>query len=707
MTVAVIVPPGGQFAYPSLAPASLKGYLQQAGIETDLFDFNIVGFDHITSSEGVEDLFERLERRAGEFRRTHAGDAEHLHQIDWLLSLPPQQRQEFCGLRSRLQDTGLFCHETAYEEVLHRLAQLVGLAELAYDPLYFLPGSLVGGMFARVRTFPELLGLPSPYDQAVGQQLGETSWDRYEVIGLSAFSFDQVVWSLRLAPQLRTRSDALLVLGGNCLSQSELPQGLRRILAETFDVVVVGDGELPLVRIVEVRRGLRELPEVPNAFYLDRDRLHHTSAVYRYRFESGTAPDFSGLPMDLYPMPEPVLPFRLSNGCEYGRCTFCSESIDKGEASSRAAYVEPEADQVVRHLADLQGRWNASVFVNCSSLVTAAGCAEMGRAVERAGLDIQWFAMVRAEHAFTEERVEATANGGAGALNFGIESFNPRVNRLMRKGIDVRRAPALLGSFRGRGVAVTCYTMANFPGETIDEFDQHLDVLEREIDNYDIFFKSNFMLVAGTPVFEQADRYGIELDQGQLVALRKQNFPIYLLPDDRSGGTAYRWPGDCLEEKLDHYHRMLLRLALRRPLWFARDLEVVSQAFFWEPEYLMIARRLGQVQRLPGMSLGDLRKSRLRLADGARLTRLTEDRWVLTLPDRGIALYYGHVTGTLLSSLSEGRSFADAFDDIVSRHPTARDLVELYEHVHRELRDLGAVEIAPLHTPAASSAPMP
>jgi Radical SAM superfamily len=698
--VAIILPPGGQLAYPTLAPASLKGYLRSTEAVVDLVDLNVVGFHDLLSDGGLDLLRSRVSDREQELGVAFADQPEVLHQLRFFLELTEGQRDNLRHIPQRVRDLAVFCHETAYVELMHHLALCVRLVELAFHPLRFLPGSLIGGMFGRIRDFGTLMSIETPYDASIDVQLAGLMWPEYQVIGLSAFSFDQLIFALRLSSTLRALApQAVTILGGNTLCESEIPPKLQALLADAFDVVVVGDGELPLLRTVEYARGVGGLEDIPNAFYRRGEEIVDNGRTYRYQFEADCAPDFDDFPHDLYQLPVPILPFRFSNGCEWGRCTFCCESADRGIVSSRLTYREAAGDQVATHLSELHEKYGASIFINCSSLVTASGCAEIADALKRHKLPFQWFGQVRAEKGFTAERIAEVASGGASTLNFGVESFTPRVNRIMRKGMIVNRAPGILGGFRQAGATVTCYTMANFPTETLDEYREHLSVVEREFDTFDVLFKSNFMLVTDAPVFHDPTRYALPPDLAEnprYQAMRDDVFPIYVIPDEESADADFRWPGDQLEEKLDSFHRMLLRLAMRRPLYFARHYEIVSHGFFWEPEYNMIVKQVGIKRFLPPLSLADFIDCQVDVTPEVEFERVTDDVTAVTVRDRTIRLYFGPCVTRLLELLAAGTSFRSALDSVVRElDPTPLELIDVYEQVHRDLRHLGVLEVTP------------
>ncbi len=695
VSTAVVVPPGGQFAYPSLAPASLKGYLAAYGVHTDILDLNIQCFNDVLSRRNVARLFFQLDQRATEIQKEFEGQHDVPHFVRYMLGLSEQETESFYDIRQKLQETERFCHPTAYYIALQRFSQLALLIDLVYAPVRFLPGSIFNGVFGSVQEIDEILALETPYDWSFSQKIDIVDWQSYCVIGFSAFSFDQVIFAARSVNRIRERNpEAKFVLGGNCLGESYIPDKLKRILIEKFDVVVAGDGELPFLRCVEFALGRIDQSEIPNAYFYEQGALRENAEGYKYQFEHDTRPDFSGTPMDLYPLPGQVLPFRFSNGCEWGKCTFCSESADRGELSSWLAYKEVPEDRVASHISELKEKWGASVFINCSSLVTARGCKIISQAFENKQLNVQWFAMVRAEKAFDEQTLRRCAAGGASAFNFGIESFHPVINRRMKKGVNLRRVPALLKTALEMKITVTLYSLVNFPGETVDQYQYHLEQLEKNFNNIDILFQSVFMLVMEAPIYQNAADYDIRFDQERVDRLLNQTSPVYLLPDDHSGSPAYRQKDDSLDEKLDMYYHFLLRIILKRPLYFDRCFEIASKLPYWEPEYNMLSKQLPDYEVPPAYSLTDLINGQVTLSREVQLEQLENGVWSVALPSQSLVMYYTAFTGQLLWNIHQGASFQGAFQYVVDEmDPSALDVLELYENIHRKLRFLGALEI--------------
>lgn len=708
--VEFVVAPGAAFSFPPLAPASIKGHLEAEGAVVAIHDVNIAAFTNVCSDAMVDHYFEVIRKRERELRDLAASAPDKQHFLDHVLALNATQIDQLRGLPGRLRDLPTFLHDTAYSALLHDLAIFEQIVELAYYPIQFLPGSLIGGMFARCRTLAELLTATTPYDATVDRALAARDWAEADIIAFTAFSFDQLVFSMRMADRLRPLAPhALFVLGGNILVESTIPESFQQSALERFDVMIVGDGEQPMSQLREHVHLDRPLSAVANAVWLDGSAIRQSTTNYKFRYDTAGQPDFDGYHLDEYPMPGLVLPFRFSNGCDWGRCTFCAESADRGEMSSRLVYTETPAEAACEHMTELRDRWGAEALLNCSSQITAAGCAEIGEAIEAAGLDLRWAAMVRSENGWSDERIQQAAAGGSRALNFGIESFVPRINRLMKKGVNLRSTVHQLSEFRRNNVAVTLYTLMNYPTETLDEYREHLRVVEENIDAFDHVFKNIFMLVADAPAVAELAKLGVEVPEQRIEDLSNGEFPYYMIPNDRSSthyssGYAFRWEGDQLEEKDDEHHRMLLRLIEQRPMYFDRHLEIASHRKWWQPEYVMIDDRHANTAQLPGLTYHELLDASISLSPGAVLQRLDRGLGVITLGRRPAAFYLSSMEADFLELVFAKQPGTAAMQAVVDRYqPTAQQLVQLYHTVHGRLRSVELIEVDAVRSPEADT----
>ena len=68
-------------------------------------------------------------------------------------------------------------------------------------------------------------------------------------------------------------------------------------------------------------------------------------------------PDFDGLPLEKYFVPDRVLPYLATRGCYWGRCEFC----DHGEGYT-AGYRTKKVQEIIEEVSFLKEKYQTSHF---------------------------------------------------------------------------------------------------------------------------------------------------------------------------------------------------------------------------------------------------------------------------------------------------------------------------------------------------------
>jgi radical SAM superfamily enzyme YgiQ (UPF0313 family) len=93
---------------------------------------------------------------------------------------------------------------------------------------------------------------------------------------------------------------------------------------------------------------------------------------------------------------------------------------------------------------------------------------------------------------------------------WGLESASQRVLDLMRKGTSAQKIPAILNSAREAGVWNLVFSIFGFPTETRAEWQGTLDLLESCKESVHALSRSRFILLEGSDVFLNPERYGVK-----------------------------------------------------------------------------------------------------------------------------------------------------------------------------------------------------
>ncbi|HYD50574.1 MAG TPA: radical SAM protein [Terriglobales bacterium] len=312
----------------------------------------------------------------------------------------------------------------------------------------------------------------------------------------------------RLAPQTP------IVAGGHhpTLSPDET------IAQPVFDMLIIGEGEKPMVRLLDVLAAGGSLDQVPGLWWRAADGIHQVPKATLLEAEAMPGVDWSlhdeeTLRANFYFWG--VLPVMASRGCP-ARCSFCSitniQKMYSGEKFLRFRDPRTVVDEIE---ADYQRYrdWGLRViyFYDLNFLVNPRWLRQFTDEYKRRGLNrkLTWSAYTRADHV-NPDTLESLRDSGCVNLRIGIEAANPYMRNILYEK-DVPQ-PVLLDSIRqikALGISVTGYFMAGGPGERPEWLMESLELVRREGVEYPVFF--HFKPLAGTDILGRVEELGSHL----------------------------------------------------------------------------------------------------------------------------------------------------------------------------------------------------
>ncbi|MCA9654114.1 MAG: radical SAM protein [Myxococcales bacterium] len=290
----------------------------------------------------------------------------------------------------------------------------------------------------------------------------------YDVVAISVYSsFDHLPCGA-IAELVRERwPQAVIVAGGYHPSARPL-EYLRD--GSPFDVVVVGEGERPLLKVVESVAGgapLRQVMLGPDAIdHLDELPPSDWSLLRRYR---GVARRYASQ-AQVY----------LSRGCPFD-CAFCMERA-KREVSWRSLSVERALGEIegLHRFLDLRS-WTL-YFGDALFGMKKAWRREFLEGLARRGFPVdKYWLLIRVDLVQDEDlRLFSAANCG---LGFGLESGDPTLLSIIRKTgrLDgyLDRMEEIAERAREHQVPWGANVICGHPGETPDSMERSAAYLRR------------------------------------------------------------------------------------------------------------------------------------------------------------------------------------------------------------------------------------
>jgi anaerobic magnesium-protoporphyrin IX monomethyl ester cyclase len=320
-----------------------------------------------------------------------------------------------------------------------------------------------------------------------------------EVVGVSMIFSQQLPIGAMLGRFMREQRQMKVFFGGSCFTEGV--EHFMRWYPNAADVIVTGDGELPLKALLEQQGNPRG---VPGAFYWQGEQVVREAPVFQKNIDAFGAPDFSAVDFSAYYSPRPVAALLLSRGCYWRKCTFCVHYFSAGDS-----YRLHGLEQVVAMLQTMVAQ-GVRHFSFVDEMIAPGHFVRLAQAIRAADLDIAYYALSKPNKTFTPEILKEMAASGCKYILWGLESANQRILDLMGKGTQVEEVEQVLRDAHAAGIHNHVYVICGFPTETPQEFADTLRFLERNEACISAIHRSVFSLEQGSPISKDLPKFSIE-----------------------------------------------------------------------------------------------------------------------------------------------------------------------------------------------------
>jgi radical SAM superfamily enzyme YgiQ (UPF0313 family) len=285
-----------------------------------------------------------------------------------------------------------------------------------------------------------------------------------------------------------------------------------------FDMLIVGEGEKPMVTLLDTMAAGGSLDEVPGLWWRDGEAIHKVPKATL--LESGAMPgvdwslhDEETLRANFYFWG--VLPVMASRGCP-ARCSFCSitnvQRLYAGERFLRFRNPREVVDEIERDYERYRD-WGLRIiyFYDLNFLVNPRWLREFTDEYKSRGLNrkLKWSAYTRADHV-NADTLESLRDSGCVNLRVGIEAANPYMrNLLYEKDVTQEVLVDALRQIKALDISITGYFMAGGPGERPEWLMESLELAKREGVEFPVFFL--YKPLAGTDILNRVEELGSHL----------------------------------------------------------------------------------------------------------------------------------------------------------------------------------------------------
>jgi radical SAM superfamily enzyme YgiQ (UPF0313 family) len=290
----------------------------------------------------------------------------------------------------------------------------------------------------------------------------EISAFKPNLIGISIFS-SLVSQSKKIIQFIKTKfPSVIIVVGGPHLSLD----GREFIEESLADIGVVGEGEYTVQEICEYFRGQRNLDSIKGIIYRQDGQIVET-------LPREFITDLDSLPFPNYEYYTSVItnrgivpsyPIVTSRGCPYS-CTFCCSPIVSGKRW-RSRTVESILQEL--NYAKMKYRISSVNFMDDNFMVNKQRAKEILRAIiadKNLDLNIDFLAGVRVD-LLDDELIELISQARVQCISVGIESADPEVLRIIKKGVEIERIKEVIIRLKKARVNTYAYFIIGLPGSS-------------------------------------------------------------------------------------------------------------------------------------------------------------------------------------------------------------------------------------------------
>lgn len=261
----------------------------------------------------------------------------------------------------------------------------------------------------------------------------------FDLIGISSLT-TTVTEAYRLGKILKERGKTVVMGGPHVSAKSE--EAL-----DYCDVVVRGEGELTIIKLMEALNNGNKLENVPGiSFRVNGSCIDNPSAIQRVDMESLPPSRFSACKKFSGPADYPAI-VMCSRGCPYD-CNFCSVTTTFGKK-----YRYKNTDQILEEVRPFLNR--NICFADDNFAANPHKTKEFLKAmIDRDMVPLRYSCQIRVNAAKDRELLELISKTNCRIAYVGLESVNPETLKKYNKGQSIDQIKSSINLFKEYGIGL-------------------------------------------------------------------------------------------------------------------------------------------------------------------------------------------------------------------------------------------------------------
>lgn len=327
------------------------------------------------------------------------------------------------------------------------------------------------------------------------------------LVGISVSSSDQILIALLLAEKIKKEYNKLVVFGGPYVT------AFAHLFFQEYDFIdyaIVGEGEIPLLKLMRAISQGGELQNVPSLWYRNKSESVFTGRAF-YDIEDQSCPDFDGLPLKSYEVLSEdkglFIPYSISRGC-VNECKFCIyRNID-------CSWQTKSVKKAIQDIKSLKEKYGTDLFCftdtnfNLSYQYVDSLCDGL----IDSGLDIHWQTMCQPSK-LDRNLLIKIKKAGCQLIEWGFESNSDKILRAMNKEGSVIERLGVLKMSKEAGICNLVHLIVGYPYETAEDLKKTALLIKNYADIIHNVHIHYFSLDYGSYVFHNHQKERINIQE--------------------------------------------------------------------------------------------------------------------------------------------------------------------------------------------------
>ncbi len=504
---------------PHLALPVITSFLRSHGVKVIQRDLNLETYDTVLSRAYLQQSIGRLH---ADYPRGRGRNRAIPEKIEWAFAEGSRLTGRIESAKNVFRSPAFYDGESSLE-AFTVIMQSLELAALPFYPaqldfLYYTPALPVDSSRYLMQ------GARDPknnlfFDVFKRGIVADIVRERPDIVGISIPTMGQMLAAMTLAHLIKQSGlDCHVTIGGPHVSmlREQIPRASA--LFDLIDSAIVFDGETPLLRLAETLNGHGDLAQVPNLIYKADDVIRVNPTQARADSSALVQPDFDGLPLDRYLVPDLVLPLITAHGCYHGQCAFCNV----GYGAGKGFHLLP-VEQIVERIMALQKNYGVRHIFFTDEAIAPRTMRLLSARLAELGSPVNWCSCARFERGISAELLQSMARGGCRMLFFGLETASERMVQHMVKGTQRATVSRILKEGTIAGIWNHTFLFFGFPTERMEDAQETVNFLYAHQDSIHSAGLGTFVLERYSPVHLDPARYGVT----RIIAKPERDLAIY------------------------------------------------------------------------------------------------------------------------------------------------------------------------------------